>query len=33
MLGVIRSVLLGELDGISRTFGHETSMPQAAPSI
>lgn len=25
--------LLRKLDGIARTFGHETSMPQAAPSI
>lgn len=25
--------LLGKLDGIARTFGHETSMPQTAPSI
>ena len=23
--------LLGKLDGIARTFGHETSMPQAVP--
>jgi hypothetical protein len=23
--------LLGKLDGIARTFGHEASMPQAAP--
>jgi hypothetical protein len=23
--------LLSKLDGIARTFGHETSMPQAAP--
>jgi len=25
--------LLGKLDGIARTFGHETSIAQAAPSI
>jgi hypothetical protein len=25
--------LLGKLDGITRTFGHELSMPQAAPPI
>ena len=25
--------LLGKLGGITRTFGHETSMPQAAPPI
>ena len=25
--------LLGKLDGIARTFGHEASMPQAAPSF
>jgi hypothetical protein len=25
--------LLGKLDGIARTFGHETSIAQAAPSF
>ena len=25
--------LLGKLDGIARTFGHETSMPQAGPTF
>ncbi len=30
MLGNVE-YLLGKLDGIARTFGHETSMPQAAP--